>query len=53
MHVATVAMAYLLTDAMNTLAVVSMPDEKLIAANLKVFDFEFAPGERESLAEVE
>jgi len=52
-HVATVAMAYLLTDAMNTLAVVSMPNPELVAANLKVFDFEFAPGERESLAAVE
>ena len=51
-HVATVAMAYLLTDEMNTLAVVSMPDPALIAANLKVFDFEFAPGERESLAAI-
>lgn len=48
--VATVAMAYLLTDPMNTLAVVSMPFPELIQANLKVFDFEFAPGERESLA---
>ena len=51
-HVATVAMAYLLTDEMNTLAVVSMPQPELIQANLKVFDFEFAPGERESLAAI-
>ena len=51
-HVATVAMAYLLTDPMNTLAVVSMPVPELVQANLKVFDFEFAPGERESLAEI-
>ena len=51
-HVATVAMAYLLTDEMNTLAVVSMPFPELIQANLKVFDFEFAPGERESLAAI-
>ena len=50
--VATVAMAYLLTDPMNTLAVVSMPQPELIQANLKVFDFEFAPGERESLAAI-
>ena len=49
-HVATVAMADLLTDPMNTLAVVSMPFPELIQANLKVFDFEFAPGERERLA---
>jgi aryl-alcohol dehydrogenase-like predicted oxidoreductase len=50
--VATVAMAYLLTDPMNTLAVVSMPFPELVQANLKVFDFEFAPGERESLAAI-
>ena len=51
-HVATVAMAYLLTDPMNTLAVVSMPFPELIQANLKVFDFEFEPGEREGLAAI-
>ena len=50
--VATVAMAYLLTDPMNTLAVVSMSRPERIQANLKVFDFEFAPGERESLAAI-
>lgn len=50
--VATVAMAYLLTDEMNTLAVVSMPFPELLQKNLKVFDFEFAPGERESLASI-
>jgi aryl-alcohol dehydrogenase-like predicted oxidoreductase len=50
--VATVAMAYLLTDPMNTLAVVSMPFPELVQENLKVFDFEFAPGERESLAAI-
>ncbi len=49
---ATVAMAYLLTDAMNTLAVVSMSRPERIQENLKVFDFEFAPGERESLAAI-
>ena len=48
--VATVAMAYLLTDPMNTLAVVGMSSAKRIQENLKAFDFEFAPGERESLA---
>lgn len=51
-HVATVAMAYLLTDRMNTLAVVSMPFPELVRENLKVFDFEFGPGERESLAAI-
>ena len=45
-------MAYLLTDPMNTLAVVSMSRPERIQANLKVFDFEFAPGERESLAAI-
>jgi aryl-alcohol dehydrogenase-like predicted oxidoreductase len=50
--VATVAMAYLLTDPMNTLAVVSMSRPERIQSNLKVFDFEFAPGERESLAAI-
>ncbi len=50
--VAMVAMAYLLTDPMNTLAVVSMSRPERIQANLKVFDFEFAPGERESLAAI-
>ena len=51
-HVATVAMAYLLTDRMNTLAVVSMTFPELVRENLKVFDFEFGPGERESLAAI-
>ena len=50
--VATVAMAYLLTDQMNTLAVVGMSRPERIKANLKVFNFEFAPGERESLAAI-
>lgn len=50
--VATVAMAYLLTDPMNTLAVVGMSRPERIQANLKVFDFEFAPGEREGLAAI-
>ena len=50
--VATVAMAYLLTDAMNTLAVASMSSARRILENRKVFDFQFAPGERESLAEL-
>ena len=50
--VATVALAYLLTDPMNTLAVVSMLRPEHIQANRKVFDFEFAPGERESLAAI-
>ncbi len=50
--VATVAMAYLLTDPMNTLAVVGMRSPKRLQENLTVFDFEFAPGERESLAAI-
>ena len=50
--VSTVAMAYLLTDPMNTLAVVGMSKPARITENLKVFDFEFAPGERESLASI-
>ena len=48
--VATVAMAYLLTDSMNTLAVVGMSSTRRILENRKVFDFQFAPGEREILA---
>ena len=50
--VATVAMAYLLTDPMNTLAVVSTSRPERIRENLKAFDFEFEPGERESLAAI-
>ncbi len=50
--VATVAMAYLLTDPMNTLAVVGMSRPERIQENLKVFDFEFAPGERDELAAI-
>lgn len=50
--VATVAMAYLLTDVMNTLAVVSTSRPERVQENLKVFDFEFEPGERESLAAI-
>ena len=51
--VATVAMAYLLTDSMNTLAVVGMSSTRRILENRKVFDFQFAPGERESLSAIQ
>ena len=50
--VATVAMAYLLTDPMNTLAVAGMSSTKRILENRRAFDFEFAPGERESLSAI-